>query len=72
MGGLGEYNIGDYIEAELKEGGRLRGTITKIVDDPDKGYAYLVLDNGWAVHPDEYQYCRDGDIIYRHEKKKKI
>jgi len=31
MSGLGEHNIGDYIEAELKEGGRLRGTIKKLL-----------------------------------------
>jgi len=65
-----EYKVGDYIETELKEGGRLRGTIKRIVDDPNGGYAYLVLDNGWAVHPDEYQYCGDGDVIYKHVRKK--
>ena len=65
-----KYEVGDYIEAIMRDGKGLKGTIKQIIDDPLNSIAVIILDNGWRIYPYEYQYLREGDRIVVHISKK--
>lgn len=63
--GEDSHKVGDYVDVELRGGGRwLRGTIVKITHIPKRGIYQLHLNNGWCVHPDNW--FSQGDKIIEH------
>lgn len=70
--GDGKYTVGDIVEANLFNGvGKswaiLKGKVTEIYIDHEKGVYQLQINNGWWCHPSE-MYGRDEVVIIEKHK----